>query len=594
MSQNTFKTIWSLFDRQQRKHAILLFGLALISSVLEVVGVASVLPFIALLSNDALIQQNEILRTMYERLSLTSPNEFLVLVGFGSFLALSVSLLLKAVSGYWQFRFIAMTESQFSERLISSYLSHDYLWLSKQHSSDLSRKVTSEVSVFVEQALYPAVIFTVQSMLIFWIICLLMLANSSVTSAIILMLGLFFGVLHLCVGQYVKTLGELRFQSNGDRFRWVSEALSNPRLLKLRGLENFYVKHFKSAAKKYAGAQSKLQITSHLPRYLLEWVAFGGLLAFLSTYVALGAKFQDVLPWLSMFVFAGYKVMPAVQQLYFAANQLRYADPVVLSFKDEIENLEVVDQVILQKTSLDKSKLQLFKSLEMKNVSFSYGRSSDNILELINFKASPGSLVGLIGRSGAGKSTFLDILGGLIRPDRGSVLVNGQPLGDQLIFNWHKNVGYVPQDTILADDTIIANIALGESPDCLNHQRVRKILEVVRLAEFVTNLPHGLNTRVGERGALLSGGQRQRIGIARALYYNPSILVLDEATSALDFETERMVLESIFANYSQSTILMVAHRIQSLKLCREVYELKEGHLARLKDLDDSIFDTLSN
>jgi ABC-type multidrug transport system fused ATPase/permease subunit len=317
---------------------------------------------------------------------------------------------------------------------------------------------------------------------------------------------------------------------------------------------------------------SSAHMTSLLPRFILEGIAFSGTMLILLYLISQKGSLNNALPIISVYVFAGYRLMPSMQQIYSSFTNLKYIGSSLDNLSDEIKNLKAFS------LNQDKNILPVNKTITLKNINYHYPGSSHSYLRDININISAKSIVGLVGPTGSGKTTLVDIILGLLEPQKGTLEIDEKVITRHNLRNWQRSIGYVPQHIYLSDDTIAANIAFGLDHKNINQDQVEKTSKITKLDEFIDELPKKYQTTIGENGVRLSGGQRQRIGIARALYHNPQVLILDEATSALDNETEQVVMNAINNLGKDITIILIAHRLNTVKNCDIIFKLERGNL----------------
>tara|TARA_E500000178_G_scaffold351271_1_gene412019 strand:- start:496 stop:1689 length:1194 start_codon:yes stop_codon:yes gene_type:complete len=386
--------------------------------------------------------------------------------------------------------------------------------------------------------------------------------------------------------KYLHKFGDQRLKANELRFISVSEAFGAAKEIKIGGLEKIYLKRFSDPAHIFARAITKASIFAEFPRFVFEIIAFGGILLVTLYLMTQTGNFSDVLPILSLFVFAGYRLMPALQKIYASIATLTYIGPSLDKLYDDIKLLKKTDQYQHQNT------LSINKAVTLKNIHFNYPNTTRTALKNINISIPVKSTVALVGATGSGKTTIVDIILGLLEAQKGNLEVDGQIITKQNLRAWQQSIGYVPQNIFLADDTIAANIALGVETKDINQLALEKASKIANLHEFVVSeLPKKYQTSVGERGVRLSGGQRQRIGIARALYHDPQVLILDEATSALDNQTEKAVMDAVNNIKKDITIILIAHRLNTVKNCDIIFKIDKGQLiseGTFKDLIDPV------
>ena len=386
-------------------------------------------------------------------------------------------------------------------------------------------------------------------------------------------LGGAYFLIHNLSKSFLNHIGKTRFRSNQLRFTSLSEAFGAVKEIKVGGLEQTYIKQFSDPAKNFAKAQYSASVVSQLPRHAIEAIAFGGILLLILYLMKQEGTFASALPVISLYAYAGYRLMPALQNIYASSAKLRYIVPTLNSLYEDFKIFKSFD------TQQDQGVLTLNKEITLNNVYYQYPNTSRIALNDINLKIPVRKTIGLVGTTGSGKTTTVDIILGLLEVKQGTLEVDGKVINKKNCRAWQKSIGYVPQNIYLTDDTIEANIALGVSSKEINLETVKNVCKIANLHEFITSeLPNQYKTIVGERGIRLSGGQKQRIGIARALYHNPQILILDEATSSLDNMTEKLVMEEINDIGKDITIVIIAHRLSTIKNCDIIYLLDKGQL----------------
>ena len=567
------KKIAKLLSPKDKKKSILLVLMTLVMAFLEMIGVASIMPFIAVLSNPQLIQSNFILSEVYAFLKFNKNIDFIIFLGFFSFCLLMFSLTFKAVTTYVQLKFALMYEYTLGKRLVEGYLLQPYTWFLKRNSATISKNVLSEVSAVTNGCLMPMISLITQFAVAIAIIILLLLFDPIVSMIVGLIFGIAYSITYKLVSSLLLKLGSQRTKANEDRFTIISEAFGAFKEVKVSGLEKFYLGLFKVPAKKYAENEAIASVVRQLPRYALEMIAFGGMLLIAIYYILEKGSFADAVPIMALFAFAGYRFMPAIQQIYSSLTQLKFITPVLDSIYVDLINLE--KNLEIQRYE----NLKFNKIIKLKNIYFSYPDVQKYNLENINLEIKYKQKIGIVGETGSGKTTLVDLILGLLNPKKGSLLVDDVLVNDQNKRSWQSLIGYVPQQIYLTDNSIAANIAFGIQEDKIDYEIVQNVAKISNLDEFVTKeLDKGYHTLVGERGVRLSGGQIQRIGIARALYRNPQLLIFDEATSALDNLTEQEVMKAIENLDNKITTIIIAHRLNTVRNCDKIFLFDKGKL----------------
>ena len=572
----TFKRLLTLLTIGERKSAVFLLGMILIMALIDMIGVASILPFMAVLTNPNIIETNNFLNSMFEAskiFGIENNQEFLFVLGLLVFLLLITSLSVRAITTYVQFRFIEMLAYSMTKRLIEGYLHQPYSWFLSRHSADIGKNILSEVAAVIGSGIKPIIEIIAKSTVAITLTTLLFLANPKLTLIIVLLLGGTYMLIFYFIRSYLRKIGEKRLANNELRFKSVIEAFGAAKEVKVGGLEKTYVERFSKPSYIFAKTQASSGVIAQLPRYILEAISFGGVLLIILYMMAQSGNFGTALPILSLYVFAGYRLMPALQQIYSCFTQLAFISPSIEKLHEDIKSLKPFNR------NQDQSALSFNKSITLKNVHYNYPNASRSALKDINLTIPIKSTVGLVGATGSGKTTTVDIILGLLEAQKGTLEIDGKIITQQNKKSWQKAIGYVPQHIYLTDDTISANIAFGVEIEDINQEAVEKASKIANLHEFIIDeLPKKYQTTIGERGIRLSGGQRQRIGIARALYHNPKVLILDEATSALDNQTEKVVMDAVNNLSKDMTIILIAHRLSTVKKCDQIYLLKNGQL----------------
>ena len=582
----TIKKLLFLLNPHERKRAGLLLLMILIMAILDMIGVASILPFMAVLTNPSLIETNLILNNMFQissKFGVENNKQFLFALGVLVFLILIFSLTFKALTTYFQIRFIQMREYTIGKSFVEGYLHQPYSWFLNHHSAELGKNILSEVGGVIGGGMRNLLDLLSKGIVAITLIILLIITDPKLAFIISLSLGLFYGVIFFSIRSYLSRIGKIRLRNNELRFLAVSEAFGAVKEIKVSGLEQTYIKQFSKSAEAYARTQASSTILSQLPRFFLEAIAFGGIMLIILYKMTATGSFNNALPVVSLYVFAGYRLMPALQQIYRSFTQLTFAGPAIDKLYDDKKNLKPFN------INQDEKLLHFNRSISLKNIHYNYPNASRTALKDINLSIPAKATVGLIGATGSGKTTMVDIILGLLEAQKGTLEVDGKIITQQNSRSWQQSIGYVPQHIYLSDDTIVGNIALGVDPSNIDQVAIEKVCKIANLHDFVINeLPKKYLTTVGERGVRLSGGQRQRIGIARALYHNPKVLILDEATSALDDQTEKAVMDAIGNLSKDITIILIAHRLNTVKNCDIIFKFENGRLIGQGTFDEII------
>ena len=569
-----FKKLSFLLSRQERFRAILLLVMTLLMALIEMLGVASILPFIAVLTNPEIIETNIILSTVYQTVKnfgIETKQQFLFVLGIFVFILLIFSISFKVLTVFIQVRFQKMCEYNIAMRLLKRYLNQSYSWFLNRNSAVMGKSILSEVSSVVGKGIKPMMDLITNSFTTLVLFSLLFVVEPKLTFTAIITIGLFYVLVYTFNLNLLKKIGKEIFEANEDRFKISTEAFGAIKEMKIGGLEEIYIKQFSKPSKNMTSNSALWAVLNQVPRFALEAVTFGGMLLIILFFMSTTGDITKVLPIIALYAFAGYRLMPAMQKIYISFTSLRYVDPALDSLYDDLKNLKEE----IQKEY--KNSLKLNKNICLKNIYYNYPKASKTALRNINLNIPVNKTIGLVGSTGSGKTTTVDIILGLLEAQKGTLEVDGKVIDISNKRSWQLSIGYVPQQIFLSDNTVSANIAFGV--DDIDQEAVERAAKIANLHEFIINeLPLKYQTTIGERGVRLSGGQRQRIGIARALYHKPKVLVLDEATSALDNLTEKAVMNALHNSEKNITKILVAHRLSTVRDCDIIYLFDKGEL----------------
>ena len=572
---NTVSKILYFLTAREKTQAIFLLMMVLMMAILDLVGIASILPFITLLANPKNLETNDTLNYFSKKFNdygISSYQEIIFFSAIIVFVLLLFSLFFKTVTVYFQLRFTQMRGFSISKRLFNSYLNQPFEWHLSRNSGELSKSILSEVSLIVDQGLKPILHLVSDVILSFAIIVFLLFIDFKITILAFTIISAYYLIVYGLTKKILKNIGSERVKVNELRFVILNEAFGAVKQVKVSGLEEFFIKRFETPAKQFAYYLATSSIISHLPRFLLEALVFGSILFFIIYKTDLTGSFNETIPLVSLFTFACYRLMPSIQRIYGAISMLKYSSAAINVLYNDMKSF---NNLTICKKGIKSIKLN--NEIILENISYHYPNSSKTSLENISIKIPARTMVGLVGTTGSGKTTIVDIILGLLEYQKGILKVDGKVITKHNIKEWQHSVGYVPQNVYLSDDSIEANIAFGTEVGNICSQSVKEAAKIANIDEFIVeDLPYQYQTIIGEGGARLSGGQRQRIGIARALYHKPSLLILDEVTSALDNKTEKVVMDGISSLKQNITIIVIAHRLSSLSNCDIIYELDNG------------------
>lgn len=572
----TLKKLLFLLSPKEKKKALKLMFMILLMALLDMIGVASILPFIAVLTNPDLVEANIYLDKFYfflKSFGIENKQEFIFILGVMVFILLVSSLAFKSITNYLQVQFAEMREYSIGKKLIENYLYQPYDWFLNRNSSNFNKTILSEVHIVITQGLKPMLDLIAKGLVVIALLLLLILIDPYLTFLVGLTLGGAYGIIYKFARNFLTRIGKLRMENNQSRFAIVNEAFSAIKEVKVGSLEQAYIKRFIDPAKNYAQYSASSVVISQLPRYAIEAITFGGLMLIILYLMTQNGTFVGALPVISLYAFAGYRLMPALQEIYRSFALLKFVGP---SLEFLYEDLKGLKQVNKNEKQLS---LSFNKKIRLNNISYQYPNSQKTTVKNISLIINANSIVGLVGPTGSGKTTIADIILGLLDPLEGLIEVDNVTINKKNKSSWQSLIGYVPQNIYLSDDTIAKNIAFGIESNNIDQGLIEKAAKIAKIHDFIINeLPNKYGANVGERGIKLSGGQRQRIGIARALYNNPKILIFDEATSALDNVTETLIMEEVYKLKKNLTIIIIAHRLSTVKECDNIFLFDKGKL----------------
>lgn len=572
------QSVISLMSKKEKIRFVFLIIGSMLLGVIEVLGVSSIMPFIAVASQPELIQTNEYLFWAYTFFGFTSDKSFLLALGLLLFVFVLLRNIYLALYTYAQTHYTSMRRHSLSLKLFHVYISQRYPFFLNKNSYDFVKNINIEIERMINGTLMQLVNIICYLFQILLLTAFLFYVNTFVTLSITLILVSVYALVYIIIKKEVHSLGVERYKMTSLLARIVNEAFWGIKETKITGCEQTFIDSYTPPSKKFSHNFTKEEVINIIPKYILEVVSFSSILVLIFIMVGKSENFSEVISSISVYAYAGYRLMPSVQSVFRSFNKFKYSMPaaqkIVQEFNYVYNEQDNINEV--------QERLPFFESITMQNISFAYDSNKQKkVLDAITLSIPANSLVGFTGKTGSGKTTLVDILLGLLVPDEGSILIDGKEVSKKFIRSWQKNLGYVPQNIYLSNDTIAANIAFGVMREEIDMNAVRQAACMAQIDDFIQNeLPERYNTLVGERGVRLSGGQRQRIGIARALYRDPSVLVMDEATSALDNQTEIDVMKAIDGLSGKKTIIMIAHRLSTLKKCDVIFDLENGQIVR--------------
>lgn len=553
----------------------------LASAVIQILGVVSILPFMALVANQDLILKFTWSRAAYGALGFHSTTSALVFLGILVILALTATNALSALTLWMNLRFGARQSHELSVRLLRAYLAKPYLWHLHQSKATMSKNILVEVNAVVTNLLLPITNFVSRFVVAALLLGLLFAADPVVAGATFGLLGGAYTLVYVLTRDRLARMGEERLKADSRRFKMSNEALLGIKTAKLSHCEEFFASQFEAASLRSWGLSVRYSMVSETPRFLIETLSYGGIVLLTLYLLSTNGDVLSFLPLLSLYAVAGYRLAPALQQCFTALSQVQFNRAILDKVEEDLRFLESTGE------AAGEEEVCFERSVALKGVWFSYPSSEAPVLKDIHLEIPRNSSVAFVGMTGSGKSTLLDVLLGLLPPEKGALEVDGVPITPRNARGWQKKIGYVPQDIYVSDSCVTENIAFGLPPERVDGAMVEQAARAAKLHDFIVGeLPSGYDTIVRESGSRLSGGQYQRLVIARALYFNPEVLVLDEATSALDGLTESYVMEAVRDLGGSRTILIVAHRLATVRNCDRIYLLEGGRIVGAGTYDE--------
>ena len=575
-SRKTPVLLWEVLSKKERQSLFGVFALLLLGSFLELVSVGLMLPVLEAVSGDS-----SSFTLLFFSVDNSLSKETVILFAFGS---LFIIYLLKntflVLSTWLQRGLFARITTRLSSKMLDVYLQQKYMFHLNHNSSKLIRN-TQDVSSFTGSGIEPMIAIFSDGLTAIVLFGLLMVIEPLGTTVTIVIMLIAFKVLQYFSDRKLQNWGLQRQIEKGAIIEVIQQSLGSVKELQVLGRTNWFSEEHAERQRFDAWLQRRIKTYQSIPRLWLEVVAVCGLFVLVATMVSVGKETESIIPTLGIFVVTAFRVLPSVNKLVSGMQTLKVS-------RSTIETIHRDIGLPVDQNRCDVDVNFLFKSLVARQMSFKYSQTDHPVLIGINVEILSGEAVGFVGQSGSGKSTLIDIMLGLLEPQNGSILINGQTI-ENVKQSWQKQIGYIPQTIFLMDDSLRRNIAIGIADKEIDEVAISEALKSAQLEDFVASLPEGLDTVVGERGVRLSGGQRQRIGIARALYHRPSVLVLDEATSSLDTETEHEVMKAVQALQGDKTVIIVAHRLSTVEYCDRLYRLDAGRI-----VDAGTFDEVMN
>ena len=574
--------VYSLVRPYGRRRLGVVFLFMLAQGAFQVVGVTSIFPFLALAAEPENFRQSGIGSRLLEFLPGMSNSQLLLLAGTFALLMLLLSNALMLSGEVVRVRYSQGLGHWLRMHLLRRIVGNPYSYFLQRNTGELMKKASGDVGAFVNGVLRPLLEATARLVTVTFLLLTLVAINPLLALSVAAGFGIFYTIVFAILkNRRQRTSARMKLANRGA-FREIQQLLGGIKPVKVHGVEEAFLNRYSHHSFTQAVLQKWIPIYNNAPRYLVEPLAFGGIVVFVMLLAAKGENFTSQIPMLGVMALAGYRLIPNFQLLYGSASGMSF---MMHSLEEVYEEFHIEEGTDGQQRSdvlqRPREGLQWRNQIALDGITFTYSGAPEPAIRDLCLTVPRNSFVALIGETGSGKSTLVDIILGLHWPQGGRILLDERPLRFEELRKWRAGIGYVPQEIFLLDDTVAANIAFGEDPRSIDMEQVRLVAEVAQIRSFVeTELTEGFQTPVGERGVRLSGGQRQRIGLARALYHKPSLLVLDEATSALDNTTEAALMEAMESLYGQMTLVVIAHRLSTVRKADCIYRLEKGRLAQ--------------
>ncbi len=571
------KAGYDLLSADEKRGVVGILILMLVTSGFELLGVGSVLPFLRMATDPDIVHRNEVLSAVFVALGFESVTSFIVFAGVVMIALIVLMNAVSAVAMWTQLRFVYRVGHSISIRLMGRYLAKPYTYFLSHNTSEVGKSILSDSTRLVGGVLKPGAALIARGAVIVAVIVLLVAVEPLIALSTIVVLGGTHALVYAVIRSKLQRIGKESVEANRSRFKTVAEAFGGVKEIKTLDRGSYFLRQFGNASWRMANYQATSQIYSVLPRYLIQAVAFGGFMLGFILLVAAGRDLNQFVPILGFFAFAALRLLPAFQEILAALADFRFSEH--LLFEVHADLVQKAQDCPTDKAGDGVSALPFEHQVTLEDVWYRYPGAETDVLRGLTLNVPKNSSIALVGTTGAGKTTVADIILALIVPSRGCVAVDGVPIMSHNVASWRRQVGYVPQEVFLLDDTIARNVAFGVEDSEIDRHAVEQAVRIAHIHDFIVNeLPQGYETLIGERGIRLSGGERQRIGIARALYRDPTVLVLDEATSDIDNVTEAHITEAIRNLGERKTLIVIAHQLETIRACDQVILMEAGEI----------------
>ncbi len=566
-----------LLDRRQKLAMAGLMVLMVIGAFLQTAGVGLLVQVVSVVIDPGAVEKSAMVRGFYDFLGCQDFQSFSVTVMALLIVTFAVKNVFLFVQQKLTFAFVYTNQFRTSERMMRNYLRRGYEFYLNADTAVVQRSITSDVN-----NMYALILALLQllsdGVVSLFVVSYCLMANGLMTMLLAFSLVALMAAIKKVLKPVMHKAGEDNQNYYSSLFKWISQTVQGIKEVKIICKEQYFVDEYRKCGKGYVDAVQRYSLYNNVPKLLIETVCIGVMMGYMIVLTLTGTSTENMLEVLSTLAAAAFVLLPAVNRINNQINSIAYFEPFFMGVSDNLQE-EIEDDRVDMSFAAEAEKLPLERSIELRDITYAYPNTEKLIFDHAELEIAIGSAVGIVGTSGAGKSTIVDVLLGLLEVKSGAIYADGVDV-KTCYRAFLKNIGYIPQMIFMLDDTIRRNVAFGVHDQDIDEERIWEVLREAQLDEFVKSLPEGLDTGIGERGIRLSGGQRQRIGIARALYYDPEVLILDEATSALDNDTEAAIMDSINRLHGRKTLVIIAHRLQTIEKCDVVYRVEDGKIRR--------------
>lgn len=572
------KKLRILMDKKQKKQMAALMVMMVIGAFLEMTSITLVIPVVTAVIQPDVLDKYEIVRSVCNLLHINTTLQFTVV----SMIALILIFIAKDAFLFWQqkrmYRFVFTNQFQTAERLLRSYVNKDYEYFLNAETSVIQRSITADINNMYTLVL--AMLQLVSEVIVFLFVGVtLFILDPLMTLTLCVLLIVTLLVIKRIIKPIMNRTGKANQDYGASMYEWITQTVTGIKEVKVNAKEQYFIGEYLKQGKGYINAMEVYSMFANTPKLLIEAVCITGMIAYMLVLVLTGADVGNMIPTLSAFAFAAVRLMPSASRINNQLTQISFCEPFFFHVSDNLLDDISEEKIDLSYAVEAKKKLPVTKEIRLNEITYKYPNTEKYIFDHADLTIPVGSAIGIVGGSGAGKTTIVDIILGLLKPEEGKITADGVDVQEHYR-EWLKNIGYIPQMIALLNADIRKNIAYGVKEEDIDEDKLRHAIEEAQLDSFVDGLPDGDRTGIGERGIRISGGQRQRIGIARALYEDPEVLILDEATSALDNDTEAAIMESINRLHGRKTLIIIAHRLQTIEKCDMVFRVENGKIVK--------------